>query len=222
MKYFYIVCLALSSFFTYKLLNAAEQYQQYAIFVPRGTFLQNTSVEDINENNMRELQKKKQNSEKISLEITLPYVRKKVKVIQPQKKLQEDVFYEKPRTEELEPIHVSRQIIDEVEPLISDEERGLPAYSLSDELSPEEMGLTQKKEVEAKVLSPIEEYAELSIEKMLAKIPFPDSKLPAYKRLYSEYGMGLRVFHRTGKFPYNRDLEETLSKANTIQRFTVE
>ena len=47
MKYFYISCLLLSSFFTYKTLSAKDNYAQYAFFMPKGAFEQNTTLDDI-------------------------------------------------------------------------------------------------------------------------------------------------------------------------------
>ncbi len=47
MKYFYIICIALSSFFTYKSLSAQMPSQQYAFFMPGGSLQQNSQVSDI-------------------------------------------------------------------------------------------------------------------------------------------------------------------------------
>lgn len=225
MRYFYIICLALSSFFIFKQLNAAEQ-QKYAFFVPRNTFLQNTDVGDIDENKMRPRKSYNQDVEKIEPSITLPYVKKKIKSARfLEEEQEEDTLYEKPKIKELEPVHVSRQIIDGPDAGISSllpEESDSSQYSLSDELSESEIKNDEKEEKELKVLSPLEEFAQLSVTEMLKKIPFPDARLPKYKQLYAEYGMDLRVLYRTGKFPYNRELDSTLEKANTIQRFKVE
>ena len=47
MNYLYIICLALSSLFTYKPLSAETHPLQYAFFIPGGAFQQNTRVQDI-------------------------------------------------------------------------------------------------------------------------------------------------------------------------------
>lgn len=71
-------------------------------------------------------------------------------------------------------------------------------------------------------LSDLEKLKQKSLSSLLKAIPYPDSSLPKFKQLYSYYGMELRVYQRRGKFPSNREQEETLAKANSIKRFEVQ
>ena len=225
MKYFYIICLALSSFFTYKHLSATEQLRQYAFFMPNNAFLRNTDGTDVTINAVRQRVQKDEETMKIpERQIVRPFVHKKVQRMQPD----DEIIYEKPKMEELDTIHTSQQKIDDNESfgnILSDEDKArLEKYSLSDELE-EDLNHNEdakKDEKPVKKLSLLEEYSQLSISEMFAKIPFPDDRLPKYKQRYSTYNMDLRVLHRNGELPYNRELEEALAKANTIQRFTVE
>ena len=225
MKYFYIICLVLSSFFTYKHLSATEQLRQYAFFMPNNAFLRNTDETDVTINATRQRVKKEEEPMKIpERQIVRPFVHKKVQRMQPD----DEIIYEKPKVEELDSMHTSQQIIDDSESFgngLSDEDKArFEQYSLSDSLDAD---LSRKENVtddvkSEKKLSLLEEYSQLSINEMFAKIPFPDTRLPKYKQRYSTYNMDLRVLHRNGEFPYNRELEEALAKASTIQRFKVE
>jgi len=47
MKYIYMICLTLSSFFILKNISANEPNQQYAFFIPNNAFQQNTTVNDL-------------------------------------------------------------------------------------------------------------------------------------------------------------------------------
>ena len=242
MKYFYIICLALSSIFTYKHLVAQEQAKQYAFFMPSDAFLQNTAVDDIEKNPIRRMQPKVSNSkDKIKPKITLPYVRKKVQLAQPENRTRDkkdvndekrrktkpllegrpqkrEVVYEQPKVKKLEQTHISQQIVDNPNGgLAPDINERLKQYSLDESLAEEEM---YKAKEDSSSLE--ENNNQLSVEDMLKKIPFPDVKLPKYKRAYADYGMDLRVLYRRGELPNNSELEAALAKATTIQRFKVE
>ena len=45
---------------------------------------------------------------------------------------------------------------------------------------------------------------------------------PLYKRKYKDYVNDLNVFAKTGKMPYNKELEDDLAKMNSNLRFLVE
>ena len=221
MRYFYIICLALSSIFTYKHLIAQEQIKQYAFFMPNNAFLQNTAVDDIEKHQFKRHSEEDFKTEKIKPQITLPYVRKKVKSAPPKNKQQQsEVVYEKPKIEELEPMQTSQQIIDNPEGgLAPSMQKRLMQYSLDEQLSEEEMS---KQPEDISTSSQKADYTQLSVEEMFKNISFPDESLPKYKQAYANYGMDLRILYRHGKLPDNREQDEALAKANTIQRFKVE
>lgn len=68
MRYFYIICLVLSSFFIYNLSSADNIGRQYAFFIPGNAYQKNTEVNDLN--SMRTRYKKteiKDNTDSISV-----------------------------------------------------------------------------------------------------------------------------------------------------------
>ncbi|MBP5698353.1 MAG: hypothetical protein J6W96_02355, partial [Alphaproteobacteria bacterium] len=81
MKYFYMICLTLSSFFTYKYLFAAEQATQYAFFIPNNSFQNNIYEEE--ENERQSVQPSKQISNQPTKEHKQGYQSQRIKVSQP-------------------------------------------------------------------------------------------------------------------------------------------
>lgn len=223
MKYFYISCLLLSSFFTYKTLSAKDNYTQYAFFMPKGAFEQNTTLDDIE--SMRPRQPKPtqtwQDTEQTQEEapapkITLPYVKKKIKLQKEiaNNKVKEETpqvsattppnnTLEKPeQTVKPAPLAISPELLEK-----------LNKYSLED--TP-----LEKAEITppAQISKPIPQK---SLAQMLSDVPYPNPSLPKFQQAYASYVMDLRIFNRRGKLPVNTTQEKTLQKANSIRRFDV-
>lgn len=223
MKYFYISCLLLSSFFTYKTLSAKDNYAQYAFFMPKGAFEQNTTLDDIE--SMRPRQPKPtqtwQDTEQTQEEapapqITLPYVKKKIKIQKEiaDNKIKEETpqvsattppnnTLEKPKqTAKPAPLAISPELLEK-----------LNKYSLEDTPLEKEENNTP-----AQISKPIPQK---SLAQMLSDVPYPNPSLPKFQQAYASYVMDLRIFNRRGKFPVNTAQEKTLQKANSIRRFDV-
>jgi len=229
MKYIYIICLTLSSLFTYKYAGATE-LQQYAFFMPNNAFEGNTSVQNIENMHPRYNKphyqkvytnnnedddsynkpdiKKTTASAKVTTtpkktnqpKVTLPYVKKEIKITKPEKTKQ---IIKKPSEPKKAP-----ELTEAIQ-------KKLQQYNL-DEPKP----ATQAAPI-ASASSAVQEETK-SISKMLEEIPYPNPSLPKFQQLYSIYGTELRVLYRRGELPKNREQEETLAKANSFRRFIVE
>ena len=234
MRYIYIICLTLSSLFAYKYATAAGEAERYAFFMPNNAFEQNTSVQNIDNmspryNKPRYQADSVQNTrtvknigtakntravkttatKNISSEpkVTLPYVKKEIQITPPEKTkpvTQNQPVVKKPTTPKKAPV------------LTEDVQKKLQQYSLdSFESTPE----TTAPVVTA---DSVKKAAAKNINQMLAEIPYPDRSQPKFKQLYSVYGTELRVLNRRGELPRNKEQEDTLAKANSFRRFTVE
>lgn len=246
MKYFYIICLALSSFFTYKHLSADEQSRQYAIFIPADAFQQNnettaplrynhtqnnTTVKKQTNNtaNQPKTSEKTANTITTKPKISLPYVKKVVsvtnKTIPDQPKTQQPASTDSANlvNKQTAPAPLAStkpQYELPAPPTMSAEiKEKLNKYSLNDN---KETKLRPSPEKNTKnQLSSLERFKQKSINEMLATIPYPDNSQPKFKQIYSLYGIELRVLNRRGSLPLNQEQENTLAKADTIRRFEV-
>lgn len=106
-------------------------------------------------------------------------------------------------------------------PVSAEVNQKLEQYQLDDNTK---ITTTQKEEpaLPQPQISYLEELKQKSLSALLSDIPYPDSSQPKFKQLYPYYGMELRVYQRRGKFPSNREQEDTLAKANSIKRFEVQ
>lgn len=227
MKYFYISCLLLSSFFTYKTLSAKDNYLQYAFFMPKGAFEQNTTLDDIE--SMRPRQPKptqtQQDTEQLQEEIpspkiTLPYVKKKIK-------LQKEIADHKVKEETPQ---VSATIKNNTAEKPKQIAKPLPITKTPLAISPELLEKLNKYSLEDTPLEKAENNTPAQISKpipqksltqMLSDVPYPNPSLPKFQQAYASYVMDLRIFNRRGKLPANPSQEQTLQKANSIRRFDV-
>lgn len=106
-------------------------------------------------------------------------------------------------------------------PMSAEVNQKLEQYQLDDNTK---ITTAQKEEpaLQQPQISYLEELKQKSLSALLSDIPYPDSSQPKFKQLYPYYGMELRVYQRRGKFPSNREQEDTLAKANSIKRFEVQ
>lgn len=245
MKYFYIGCLILSSLFTYKHSLAKDHLLELAFFVPKGAFQQNTAVKDIELMRPRQAETPTESSSSKTsqdtpvqtpsaasdntsqpLKISRPYVKKKVT---PQKKIiitdtqtaQEPLLTtaEPEKKTPDTPTVVQADAPVSTEPEITAEiQQKLNKYSLDD---PAPLPSTSTTNTLRPQTPDMEKITPQNLAEMLEKIPLPNFDLPKFKQLYSTYGMELRILHRRGKLPYNSEQEDTLAKANTLERFEV-
>jgi len=234
MRYIYIICLLMSSFFAYKNSSAIESAIQYAFFVPQNVFQENVKVKDIN--NMKPRYEKKElpretlskNSGEVKKvdkpKITLPYVRKEVTFGDnvTLKENKETKTVEAPKAQPEKPTQskpVQQQVTNEPPvapepPAISEEiKKKLTKYVLDDSFGDEDEKIAE--EINTK------ELLKKDITKRLATIPYANRSLPKFQQTYSDYGSDLRVLFHRGKFPTNQKQENVLSKANSFRRFEV-
>lgn len=226
MKYFYISCLLLSSFFTYKTLSAKDNYLEYAFFIPQGAFEQDTPLEDIE--SMRPRQPKpivqdpddiQSEEEPTPLKITLPYVKKKLEV---KKEITTNTTRQPTQktsaTNKTITQKKTEQTVTEKTPNLSPNIiEKLNKYSL--ETNTQEK--TEEKPAQKTASQTPEELPKKTLSEMLSSVPYPNPSLPRFKQLYASYVMDLRIFNRRGKLPVNPRQERILKKADSIRRFEV-
>ena len=244
MKYIYIICLLLSSFFTDKSSAATNESIRYAFFIPQGALQQNRQVPDIRLMRPRHTKpvedtqpassdtptevkqiSNKPHPKNLARTPALKNTVTSENVPQNTRKSSAPTRqYAQPQTQPTakataaaQPTTPRKQII--ASPELSPEiEKKVQQYTLDDSPIP-----PQKKTATttAAAISPLEKLKQKSLKELLADIPYPDSDLPKFKQLYADYGMELRVLERRHKLPANSEQEETLAKANTLRRFEV-
>lgn len=237
MKYFYLICLILSSLFTYK-YSSAETYLQYAFFIPENAFQQNnTETPDINI--MRPRYKKQQvapatdNSESPTRQLPPIRQRKKVQPVMPpvvlKKVLPVTTAQDTPTTENQQinkPTITTAQPTAPSLPVEATTQKDLSAiqeiaaqYTLEEPTPIQNTAqATPPLAVEQSVIKKLEQE---NLNTLLSRIPFPDYKQPKFKQLYSIYGLELRSLREREKLPNNPRQEEVLAKANSLLRFKV-
>lgn len=236
MRYIYIICLLMSSFFTYKNSFATEDYPKYAFFVPQNAFQENLSVQDIN--NMKPRYDKKEThpqktgtiSKAEKAKISHPYVRKPL-VFEEAKAKKDSTEQKAEKVEVIEKTVTPAPIVDSVKPVeqvevkpvvaptapkISEEmQKKLNQYILDDDFSSDMVDETPPSPDQKEIMKS-------EISNMLASIPYADRKQPKFQQAYGDYGSDLRILFHRGKFPNNYKQEELLSKVNSSHRFKVE
>ena len=240
MKYIYIICLLLSSFFTDNSSAATNESARYAFFMPQGALQQNRQVPDIR------LMRPRHTKPVEDIQPATSYTPTEVKQISnkphPQNlartpTLENNVTsesvpqntrkssaptrqYAQPQTQPASKATATAQPTTPKKQIIASPEREkkVQQYTLDDSPVP-----PQKKTAAttAAAISPLEKLKQKSLKELLADIPYPDSDLPKFKQLYADYGMELRVLERRHKLPTNSEQEKTLAKANTLRRFEV-
>ena len=185
MRYFYIICLVLSSFFIYNQSSAENRSRQYAFFVPNNVYQNNTETNNIDSIRPRYARSPKESPEAKQYisqkpttkepKITLPYTRNQLKEETVETS---QASNNQPQTKETETLQSSThnqtpQIIETPDiPLISAQEsveqpiaipNNAAKYNIDDDflasLTPEPS-------------QPIIEQEEKTISEMLSEIPF--------------------------------------------------
>lgn len=224
MKYIYIICLALSSFFTYKHLSADSNTHLNTFFIPQGVFQQNTQNKDIQQMKPRYSQSsspfvQQNTSETITRQNnTLPTPSaNNTKNNEPTIKKTSDITTppsSKPlKTQKASSTHTQKK-------QNSPQKTVASKYTLEENILPSTPSIAPQ-QIET-TPSPKEEFEQKSIKEMLNTLPTPNFKLPKYQQIYALYGLELRSAYRRGYLPANYEQEKTLSKANSIRRFKVE
>ncbi len=240
MKYIYIICLLLSSFFTDKSSAATNESARYAFFMPQGALQQNRQVPDIRL--MRPRHTKPVEDIQPATSDTPTEVKQISNKPQPQNLVRTPTLentvtsesvpqntrkssaptrqYAQPQTQPASKATATAQPTTPKKQIIASPEieKKVQQYTLDDSPVP-----PQKKTAAttAAAISPLEKLKQKSLKELLADIPYPDSDLPKFKQLYADYGMELRVLERRHKLPTNSEQEKTLAKANTLRRFEV-
>lgn len=240
MKYIYIICLLLSSFFTDKSSAATNESARYAFFMPQGALQQNRQVPDIRLMRPRHTKpvedtqpassdtptaikqiSNKPHPQNLARTPTLENTVTSESVPQNTRKSSAPARqYAQPQTQSASKATATAQPTTPKKQIIASPEieKKVQQYTLDDSPVP-----PQKKTAAttAAAISPLEKLKQKSLKELLADIPYPDSDLPKFKQLYADYGMELRVLERRHKLPANSEQEETLAKANTLRRFEV-
>ncbi len=240
MKYIYIICLLLSSFFTDKSSAATNESARYAFFMPQGALQQNRQVPDIRL--MRPRHTKPVEDTQPASSDTPTAIKQISNKPQPQNLVRTPTLentvtsesvpqntrkssaparqYAQPQTQSASKATATAQPTTPKKQIIASPEieKKVQQYTLDDSPVP-----PQKKTAAttAAAISPLEKLKQKSLKELLADIPYPDSDLPKFKQLYADYGMELRVLERRHKLPTNSEQEKTLAKANTLRRFEV-
>ena len=221
MRYIYIICLLMSSFFTYK--------NSFAIFIPQNVFQENVKVNDINSMKPR-YEKKEPPKETLSKnsglvnaaekpKISLPYVRKPIVAVDDIKAKEKSTTEDKTKAEQIssKPVVQTKKDppVAPTPPIISDEmKKKLSKYVLDNDFGKEDdASLTEMFNPQA--------ILKKDITKQLTTIPYANRKLPKFQQCYSDYGSDLRVLFHRSKFPDNSKQEAVLAKASSTRRFEV-
>jgi hypothetical protein len=239
MRYFYITCLILSSFFIYNQSSAENISRQYAFFVPNNVYNENTTINNIDSMRPRHApsaqknikSKPKQQRAKKNLPFTRPPLVGKIPDTETttntvstleKNTLSQNVTSSQSadsatdtiNTKPTSPtIQTSNQVIDTHTPT----QNTPPAskYNLDEDF------ITEIKKAETKTINVKPEKTEKTISERLAEIPFPDPEQPKYKQIFGNYGITLRTLYRQNEMPADYEQDEVLSKANSIKRFLV-
>lgn len=208
MKYFYIICLVLSSLFTYK-YSSAQTNLRYAFFIPDNAFQQVSTTEpDIQLMRPRYPKQKKQTQTQPAAVKRKPVIKK---VALPKVEPEETVISQTAPTvadKPQEPTKTDSSIAQIASQYKLDEPTSIP--TAKEESQPEEELLSQAQQLEL-----------VDVDTLLSRLPFPDYNQPKFKQLYGIYGLELKSLDQHNKLPNNPEQEETLAKANSLLRFKV-
>lgn len=204
MRYFYILCLILSSVFTYKQLYAQNIFNQYAFYIPQNSFQNNTDIAKQDYLRNSRIDAKISPSEQLEEEDS-PSVQ----------------TIKNPQTLKLLKSHNHK---------LQRISQKLKQYQLGDDrkttltIPPKKKKSPKPPAISAKRSIPVSNPAKLkikSIAETLSAFPYPDNTLPKFQQAYSDYIMDLRVLYYKKRLPANPQQEASLSKANSILRFEV-
>ena len=242
MRYFYIICLTLSSLFIYNQSSADNLSFRYAFFVPNQAYQGNTAVNNLdsikprykkNKTNEKfskpSFEKKSRVTTKTSEKITPPTVKKaqtKVSDTPPIKEtptITETAISRNTKTPPITPDTDSAEI-KSISEALDDKTKQL---SKEDEEKIKEIAAQYNIEEDDFIISP--EFSnkpnqpkEKTISTMLSEIPYPNPDEPNFKQTFGKYGITLRTLYRQKKMPKDYEQDKILAKANSIKRFKVE
>lgn len=246
MRYFYMTCLILSSFFICNHSIAENITRQYAFFIPNNVYDKNTTVNSIDSirprytlatqkgTNPKENTQKNNNRDKITLPFSRPPITGKIANDTevslktnsiPQKDSSPSKTAPQPSpesntniiTKESAPIE-AKQIVHTADSYSS--QPSSQTKSNTSKYNLDDDFLTDIKKAEAKIIKP-QLPKEKTITERLAEIPFPDLEQPRYKQVFGNYGITLRTLYRQNEMPADYEQDEILAKANSIKRFLV-
>ena len=209
MRYFYTICLLLSSLFIYKPTLAAEQPIKYAFFIPPNAFQSNLE-DDYTEDSDYQTQEKTISKQTVAPTKKTPQITKKSTTSIPQRKTVVKQLPVKNSVKKTKPQAVSNK---------SDSIRRVQPQEPSFKAKAPSI-VTRKNQTIENI--PFKEFQTKSIDEMLKTIPYADTTAPQYKQLYYLYALDLAVLYNTGALPPNFKQEETLAKANSFQHIKYE
>lgn len=213
MRQLYIICIALSSFFTYGISFAWEQPNQHAFFVPGNVFQENTTIQEIKRTG-RQTPAKTNTSASTQEDLNDPLAA----AINPDKKIKKTLPYVKKIPKVVSPKEFNQLEKENTQTV------DIPAsskYTLDNDLDimPEPKPDTDQ-DVQ-KQLSALDLYSHKSVEEMLNEQPYPNKSLPKFKQRVALYDVELRNLYRRESLPTNREQDNALAKASSGQYFSV-
>lgn len=196
MKHIYIICIFLSSFFTYTSAYAKNNEITYAFYIPQEAFQQNTSYNSNNyEHNNTHQKKNIINTSSIQKDANTDVLPKKALSKSTEKKIKKN---KKRRVQKR-----NRK-----------QQKTIPTnYAKSTSLDS-----SSQKDATANSKNNIKEA---NLSQILSNLPSTDLTLPKFQQIYTDYLTSLRIFYKNRKFPINIEQEEILEKANTTRHFEV-
>jgi len=243
MRYFYIICLVLSSFFIYNLSSADNIERQYAFFVPGSAYQENTAINNLDSIQPRYKKTRVNNTQtppsknkiKATEKLTRPVTKKPLKEIADAKPV--------PQIKDKKTTIATKQqanTIKEDSPIINTAETTdtplapVVETPTTPQLSEEELNRIKEKAAQYNidddddfVIAPAfsdeaEQKKEKTINAMLSEIPYPNSDEPKFKQAFGKYGIALRTLYRQKTMPNDYEQDKILAKATSIKRFKVE
>ena len=241
MKYFYIICLVLSSFFIYNLSSADNIERQYAFFIPGNSYQKNTDVNNLNTMSTR--YKKQVTTDKKDTSSPSAHSKANIKTAEklsrpvtkkPLKEITDTTQTSQITTKETPSVIKQDTAINDETAIKTKATAPIPEtpVSVTEQLSQEELDKIKQKAAQYNIddddffITPIASETtpkeEKTINAMLSEIPYPNSDEPKFKQAFGKYGIALRTLYRQKEMPKDYEQDRILAKANSIKRFKVE
>lgn len=217
MKYTYIICMTLSSFFTHSLSYADTNTYLNTFFIPSNAFQQNTQTVNIEQ--MKPRHKEVEPSIKQPDSTGLSQQSTSAPTTETLQSAQQISATTKKSAKKTDKKLKTKQLSKQRLPSSTKQKKQIPSkYKIQDDSTT----LSASTVKEEKTMPPQKrDVREKSVREMLDSLPSPNFKLPKYQQIYALYGLELRSAYRRGTLPSNYEQETTLSKANSIRRFEV-
>ena len=211
MRQFYITCLALSSFFIHSSSPAWAQFNQHAFFVPGNVFQENTTLQEIKNNNNKD-------SSPTTINVKEPSKDPLATTVNHPKKIKRTLPYVKKIPTPVSPKNFNNFPQDDTS--LTDTST-TSKYTLGDDLDTTKQPKANTQKSIQKQLSDLDLYSHKSVEEMLEDRPYPNKSLPKFKQRVALYDVELRNLYHRGTLPFNQEQEDTLSKASSAKYFFV-